>query len=190
MKKYLVVGITLILPIFILAISLTDYKEAETYFKEAYINGSMSAAAGNQDQASYNGSALINYKTNYNSLPFAWSLQTTGSSNFGRGATDGDESKIGYDMTAHSNADKYFTDKVFGYGSMDFGYRKAIDADNADDVFAKTGFGAGYGRVFDATVLAKAMRVVDDLASYGLINGKVSDSAYLELSKIIDKEIE
>jgi hypothetical protein len=77
---------------------------------------------------------------------------------------------------------------MFGYGSLDAGYRKLLGADDADDPYAKLGAGVGYGRVIDATVLAQAMRCVEDLQKYGILTSDISDSAYLELAAVIDQE--
>jgi hypothetical protein len=65
-----------------------------------------------------------------------------------------------------------------------------MGSDDADDPYAKLGIGAGYGRVIDATVLAKAMRSIEDLQKYGVITRELSDQGYLKFAEIIDKEEE
>jgi hypothetical protein len=108
-----------------------------------------------------------------------------------RGPLDTDESMEGYHILMNSNADKYLGDTdAFAYGAADFGYRKRMNADDADDPYAKIGIGAGYGRIIDATVLARTIGIVDELLKYNVISRKLSDSGYLELAQIIDKESE
>lgn len=128
---------------------------------------------------------------NYSTLPFSWTFEVDGTFNVERSAQKDADSEEGYEIFARTNADRYYQDtKFFGYGSGDFGYRKAIGADDADDPYAKIGIGVGYGRVINATVLAKAMRVIEDLQKYGVITQEPTDAGYLELAEIIDREEE
>lgn len=191
MKKSYFVVIAILLPMFLLAIKLSDYTFPETFYQESYLSGNFSLDSGNQDQASYSGAFSGDYNINYGSLPFSWRLGVDSNVGFIQGPNDADESETGYNISAFTNADKYLGDiPLFGYGSFDFGYRKNMGFDDADDPYAKVGVGMGYGRVIDATVLAKAMRMVEDLNKYGVIAGNLSDNEYLELAKIIDKENE
>jgi hypothetical protein len=191
MKKGYVVVLVLLLPLLLMAVKLADYTFPETFYQESYLSGNFSLNNGNQEQSSYSGSFDGDYDIFYGSLPFSWRLGVDGNVDFSQGPNDGDESENGYGISATTNADKYLGDsKLFGYGSFDFGYRKSIGLDDADDPYAKVGLGMGFGRIIDATVLAKAMRIVEDLNKYTVLKGNLSDSSYLELAKIIDKENE
>ena len=190
-KLFLLALLAFVVPFSLMAISLTDYTVTETYFQEAYLNGSFNFNSGNQPQASYSGNGFATYKTQYSTLPLTWKLNSDAAFDFSRGSADGDSLKTGYKITASTNADKYFgTNKFFGYGSIDLGYRKIIGNSDADHPFSKVGIGGGYGRVYDATVLARTMMYVDDLKKYGILTGSISDKAYLDLAKIIAKEEE
>lgn len=191
MKKNYFVVMAILLPIFLMAVKIADYTFPETFYQESYLSGNFSLDSGNQDKASYSGIFSGDYDINYGSLPFSWRLGVDGDVSFIQGPNDADESETGYELFATSNADKYLGDKpLFGYGSLDFGYRKSMGIDDADDPYGKLGIGMGFGRVIDATVLAKAMRMVEDLNKYGVLAGDLSDDSYLELAKIIDRENE
>ncbi|PID57806.1 hypothetical protein CSB45_06180 [candidate division KSB3 bacterium] len=188
------------------AVSLTDYTNPDSFYKEAYVSGNFSLQSRGDNrltdeeclgddcesgQTSYSGTLLANYDTQYSSLPFTWLLKIDGTLDIERSAEEGADDEQGYDLTARTSVDKYYRDtKVFGFGSAETGYRKSLGADDADDPYAKIGFGAGYGRVIDATVLAKAIRVVEDLLKYDVITNDLSDDAYMQLAGIIDKEKE
>ncbi len=183
--------LTFVIPISLMSISLTDYTVTETYFQEAYLNGNFNLASGNQYQTSYSGTGFANYKTQYSTLPLTWKLFSDASFDFNRGSAKGDSLKTGYQMVLNSDANKYFTNsKVFLYGAIGLGYRKILGNEDADKPFSKIGLGAGYGRVYDATVLARTMMYIDDLKKYGILTNSISDDAYLKLAKIIAKEEE
>jgi len=170
------------------AIEMTDYKVIEGTYEEAYINGALTVEDGNQDQTSYNAHADASYKTIHTSAPYSWELNANANSDFTKGSTDGDESEDSYDTFMSGRFDKYINndDTIFLYGAGDLGYRKQLTADKADDLFSKVGIGAGYGRMYDATPLAVAIRIVEDLKSYKIIKKPVSDKGMIALAKVID----
>ena len=155
------------------AIEMTDYRVVDSYYQNSYINGNLNVDSGNQEQTSYN----LDFKFN-------------GDSDFSKGSNKQDKELDGYDATATGHFDKYINNdnRLFVYGSGDLGYRKVADADDADDPYVKVGTGVGYGRVYNATPLAKALRIVEDLLKYKLIKSDLSDNSYIALSGIIDKE--
>jgi hypothetical protein len=172
------------------AIEMTDYKLAESFFDESYIGMTFDLKDGNQDQTSYNGTFMGDYKAKYNSIPYAWDFDLNGVANVSKGANDGDDSEENYQFNSIGNFDKYLDgyDKLFVYGTGQAGFRKASGSD-ADDPFLKIGAGVGYGRMYEATPLAKALRITEDLIAYDLIN-PLSDSTMLKLANVIDRESE
>ncbi|PKN79090.1 MAG: hypothetical protein CVU48_06285 [Candidatus Cloacimonetes bacterium HGW-Cloacimonetes-1] len=187
MKKLAILLLVLI-PIALLSIEFTDYTNPVSFGQEAYLNGNFNFKSGNQDQANYNGLFNGNYLIYYNSLPFNWKVGTDGKIEFSRGPNTADDAETGYSATAFANADRYFNDtEFFGYGSLNLGYRKNMAMNDADDPYAKIGVGLGYGRVIDATVLAKSMRIIDELMKFNVINGELSTGGYIELAQIIEK---
>ena len=183
--------LVIVIPVALLSIDIRDYKFPESFFQEAYLRGDFTFRDGNQDQSSYDGSFGGNYNVNYNSLPFTWRLALDGAIDLKQGPMETDDSMQGYHIFINTNADRYLGETdAFAYGAAEFGYRERLAADEADDPYAKIGVGAGYGRIIDATVLARAIGIVDELLKYNVINRRLSDTAYIELAQIIDKESE
>ncbi|SFV51525.1 hypothetical protein MNB_SV-12-780 [hydrothermal vent metagenome] len=174
------------------AIKMTDYKVIEGNYKEAYINGALTVEDGNQDQTSYSGHVDADFKSIYTTAPYSLEYGLKGNLEFDRGANDNDDSEEGYSTTGYLRFDKYIKndDTYFVYGSTDLGYRKTKTADDADDPYFKVGAGAGYGRMYDATPLAKAIRIVEDLTDYKIIKKPVSDNGMIALAKVIDLQDE
>jgi len=172
------------------AIEMTDYKVVDSLYQNAYLNGQLNVDSGNQEQTSYNLHLNANAEVVKSTLPYSWDLRFDGNSDFSRGSNSSDEAVDSYDTTAVGHVDKYINDndKLFVYGVGNLGYKKGALANSADDPFVKIGTGAGYGRVYNATALAKALRIVEDLLKYNLIKGDLSDKAYISLAAVIDKE--
>jgi hypothetical protein len=186
-----VVG-TLFLTSSLSAIEMTDYKVIEGTYEEAYINGALTIEGGNQPQTSYSSHADAKFKTIHTTAPYSWELNAVANSDFSKGPNDDDKSEDSYNSLVNGRFDKYLNndDTIFLYGSGDLGYRKQVTADDADDPFAKIGAGAGYGRMYDATPLAVALRIVEDLTAYKIIKKPVSDEGMIALAKVIDLEDE
>ena len=170
------------------AIEMTDYKVIEGTYEEAYINGALTVEGGNQDQTSYNAHADASFKTIHTTAPYSWELQAVAKSDFTKGSNKNDDSEDSYDAFMSGRFDKYLQndDTFFLYGAGDVGYRKQPTADKADDVYSKVGAGVGYGRMYDATPLAVAIRIVEDLTSYKIIKRTVSNEGMIALAKVID----
>jgi len=172
------------------AIEMTDYQVIDNFYENAYLNGKLNVDSGNQDQTSYDLHLNANAKVVKSTLPYSWDLRFNGNSDFSQGKNNDDKSVDSYDTTAIGHVDKYINndDKFFVYGGGELGYQKGAAADQADDPFAKVSTGAGYGRVYNATPLAKALRIVEDLLTYKIIKSDISDKAYIALATIISQE--
>ncbi len=194
MKKNIIVA-TALTSIFAMganALEVEEYKIIEGTYQDAYLNGSLTVEGGNQDQTSFSSHVDATGRMIQNSAPFSWQANGIISGDWSRGANDGDDTLKQYNSSATTRFDKYLynDDTWFYYGSGDFGYRKQVTASSADDPFFKLGAGMGYGRMYDATAFAKALRVIEDLTKYQIITGTPSDAAMIELSKVIGLEDE
>lgn len=180
-------AISALLPAASQAIQLTDYTVVDSTFEEAFLLGQFNAHDGNQDQVSYNLTLEGDYEYNFTSQMRNWRLLADGIADVSRGGTDGDKSQENIIANATGNVDTYFNpqSKSFWFGSGELGY-----IDDADDMFIKVGGGLGYGRVVNATPLAKVLRFEEELREHGVITGQLSDTDYLALARIIDKESE
>jgi len=192
--KLSVAVIGLLLVTNINAIDMTDYKVVDGYYQDAYLNGQLNINSGNQEQTSYNAHIDANLRTVKSTLPYSWDYKVLANSDFSQGKNDEDDSLESYDATAVAHFDKYLNngEQLFMYGSGRLGYQKVAIADSADDPYAEIGAGVGYGRVYNATPLAKALRIVEDLLKYKLIKKELSNKGYLALATIVDenKELE
>ncbi|WP_069471146.1 DUF481 domain-containing protein [Candidatus Marithrix sp. Canyon 246] len=180
-------------PIKLLAIELTDFRDPDRIFDEAFFNGRFNLNSGNQDQTSFDGTTSGFYQMNYSTLPFVWKIRFEGSLDINRDSAANAETEESYLFNVKSNFDKYLTDNLFGlfgFGGIDLAFRRQIGDDEADNPYSKLTTGIGYGRVIDATPLADVLRVVESLKEYGVIVGKVDDSTYLELAAIVGKRRE
>lgn len=174
------------------SIKLTDYKVVEGSYVDAYLDGGLTLEGGNQDQTSYNGYVGANTNMLYTTAAYAWSLNGIVNGAWSRGPNDGDDTVDSYDAFVSAKFDKYLfnDDTFFVYGSGDLGYRKQSTANDADDAYVKVGAGVGYGRMYDATPLAKAMRIVEDLIAYKLVDANISSEALMAIARVIDLEDE
>ena len=168
------------------AIELTDFRDPNTAFDEAYIDFSANANSGNQDQASYS-SLLDGFYTKRNSSERqVWGFGFDANSIASRGPNQDDESVSDFGFSARVNTDVYFSpvrEKLFYFGAGSFAHQDSAVDDNIGVTV-----GLGYGRVWNATPLAKALRIQEALNGYGLMSGPMSDEVLLELAAIIGKE--
>jgi len=170
------------------AIELTDFKDANSAFDEAYVDFSANVNAGNQDQASY--SSFLNgfYNKRNSSDRQVWNVNVNGNSTAKRGPNDGDESVTDFGFGAGVGTDVYFSstrEKLFYFGAGSYAHQDSAIDDNIGLTV-----GLGYGRVWNATPLAKALRIQEALSGYGLLSGDMSDEALLELATIIGRQDE
>jgi len=64
------------------------------------------------------------------------------------------------------------------------------DTQQQHDFRLPIGAGVGYGRVINATPLAKVLRFEEELREHGLITGEISPATYIALARIVDKQQE
>lgn len=169
------------------AIDMNEYTVIEGEYYKSYLNGHLSLDSGNQDQTSYDAHLDTHTKIIHTMAPFAWEFESELNSDFSRGENKGDTTIEGYDAYAAARFDNYLQndDTLFLYGGADLGYRKQIIADSADNPYLKLGTGIGYGRMYDATPLALALRIEEELMQYKLITQSLSDELLLALARLI-----
>jgi|GEM_PF-430034 len=176
------------------SLSMTDYKVTDTFFDEAYLNGqfALTSPANDQNDTSYNGSLNANYKLRNMTLDYAQDLRVDANYNITKSSDKDSSSKDSYNILASGHMDKYLLNinpNFLLYGSGTVGYRKLIGQD-ADDPYLSAGVGIGYGRIYDATPYAKAIRVLQDLQKRGIVKANVSKSTVMDLAEVIAKESE
>jgi len=168
------------------AIEMTDYRTIYGHYDEAYINGSLKATTGNQEQSAYDLLLDANTRTIYTTAPYSIDFKAKGDIGLSQGEDKNSSQKKLYNLSTSLRYDKYIVyDDLFIYGGGDFGYRKQQQSTKADNLFSKVSLGIGYGRVYNATPLAVALRVVEELKLYKVIYKDLSDIYLLKLAKII-----
>ncbi len=177
------------------------------------------AGDADNDRLGYNYSLIADYEKTFSTLPRSWSygivLDANGNKSTNKTSTetstivdvDGNPvldaagaeqlqtvtidnpSNSDWGVKASGVIDTYFHQsaypKAFWFGKGQFESR---DAQPEDSVSATVGL--GYGRVYDATPLAKVIRIVEELNAEGLLTGPIPDSIALEAAEIIQRESE
>lgn len=168
------------------AIEMTDYRVIYGQYDEAYINGSFKATSGNQEQTGYDLLLNANTRTIYTTAPYSFEFLAKGDTGLSQGEDKNSSNKNSYKVFTSLRYDRYLDyDNLFIYGGGDIGYKKEQEADDPDDLFAKVGIGVGYGRVYNATPLAVALRIEEELKAYKIIYKDLEDIDILKLAKII-----
>ena len=176
------------LPVVAQGIELTDFTDPDTAFDEAYVDFNANANSGNQDQTSY--SALLSgfYNKRDSSSDRVIGLSIDGNMDASRGPNADDESVDDFGFSVGVSRDDYFSesnDALFYFVGGEFSHQDSAIDDNLG-----VAVGLGYGRVWNATPLAKALRIQEALGSRGLLVSDLSDESLLQLAAIIGRESE
>ncbi len=126
------------------------------------------------------------YSQFYSSPAWAWNIGLTGAV-FGK---RGDTTRYSY--TLNADGSKYFSDSkgFFANGAFTSTYTRQREFDTENRPVVNLFAGVGYGRQVDATPLAKALRIEDELRKSRVITKYMPKSSMLNIARIIDKEDE
>jgi len=170
-------------------ISLNDYSEATSSYRDSYINGNLSVFDGrDNEQTSYQADLSFDYDQVLSSADVDSRFQFDAAGAFERGGSAGDQSEDNYTAQLRYTRDKYFEPNSTGgfwFGGATLGANSAFD--NYDARFV---FGLGYGRVKNVTPMARAIRVVEALQERGFITKQPSKAIYNKVARIVDREDE
>ncbi|PSU33761.1 DUF481 domain-containing protein [Photobacterium phosphoreum] len=169
-------------------ITMFDYEEATSAYQDAYLNAQFDLQSGNQDQTSYSTDVSANYDQVFSSPDRNTRVNFIGDTSMSRGSSDGDSTKKNYQALASLTNDMYFNptqNNAFWYSKAEIGAQTDMK-----DPFTKLTVGLGYGRVVNATPMAKTIRVIEELQERGLLKGSVSRGTYQNVAQIIAKEPE
>lgn len=169
-------------------ISLFDYQQATSAYEDAYINGQFNLHSGNQDQDSYNLDLGVDYERVLTSAQRNTKIDFAGDTARHRGPNAGDKTVSNYQARGSVTMDQYFaadSNGAFWYGKGELGLRKGME-----DPFTKATVGLGYGRVVNATPMAKAIRLVEALLERGVLQARPAHAVYQQLADVIAREDE
>ncbi len=200
------------------AVELEDYLVANSSYEDAFVSGTLNAIepAGDSDdeQIGYTYFVAADYQKVFSTLPRSWSYIVGFNANGNRPNTQTEtiddpdfvvdpdnpnapvdtivvdtEENNDWQLTLEGVVDNYFHQsrfpQSFWFGQGIYRTQESLP----DDELAGT-VGLGYGRVYNATPLAKVIRIVEELNEEGLLTGPIPDSIALETAEIIDREEE
>ena len=179
------------------AVQLEDYLIANSSYEEAFFNANLNASdSARNEQTAYDFNMNARYQKTFTTLPRSWGYTLTGFANAVRfGSTpqafvvdadgnavldengnqqtfDLEDSDEDYGFSAEGTIDTYFTNSPYPQ-SFWFGQGRYETQDSADDDDVSATIGLGYGRVYNATPLAKVIRIVEELNEEGLLTGPI-----------------
>ncbi|GEM_PF-4583982 len=158
-------------------VSIRDYTPPTSSLTDADLSASYTYKA--QDSVEANaGDMSLTFIKFYESLPFGWKIQSSGGLDY-NGLRD--EKKLQYSADFRGQVHKYLKGDLFGYFSLTVAGQ--TDYDHAD---ATAFVGAGYGRYINATSMARALRIQEELQEAEVISGDLEDDILVELAKTID----
>lgn len=198
-------------PLRVHGISLEDYVDPNSAWDEAFVTGQFAAnnsefnaERANQSQAqtdidngnvlpvgdfqsSYNLTLNANYRRVYSTLPLVWSFEASATGTVSRGEAQGARSTDNITSAAVGRYDNYRErdPNQFWFAGGEF-----RDDSPGDDPYTFVQAGLGYGRVINATALARAIRLVSVLQDYQLLTIYPSDVVLLHLAQTINREDE
>lgn len=197
LKNFWLSPLAILMSISVQAIEINDYTDPDIFYEDASIGAALDIRDGNQDQVSFDGNFSGDYEMVWSTKPFVWRSNVSADLDVIRGPDDGSSTQKDFLIEGETTYDKYLTEDangLLGFGRVDGDYRKR-DGDDLfdDDTYALDIIvGVGYGRITEATPLAGAIRIAEELMEYGIIaKGKIpSDETYLELAAIVNREDE
>lgn len=167
-------------------VKITDFNIPTSTAKQMLVGGSWNwAQTGDSvttNQFNVNGA----FNTFYTSLPFSWDINVNAALN----QKYGDSLDARYTFVANFN--KYFSQKsaAFYYLGATSSYLRKIEygIENRPEIAIQGGF--GFGRLVNATSMAKAIRIDEDLRKYGVTTAYMPKTTMQEIARIIDRESE
>ncbi|MCB0726752.1 MAG: hypothetical protein KDD00_04775 [Ignavibacteriae bacterium] len=167
-------------------VRITDFNVPVSVAKRMLVGGSYNWAQTGDSVTTNQFNVNGLYNTFYTSLPFSWNVGVTA-------ALDGkyqDSTRASYNLNANIN--KYFakTTGAFYYLGLTSSYlrKSEFGTENRPQIDIEGGF--GYGRYINATAMAQAIRVDQDLKKYGVTNAYMPKQTMQNIAAIIDKQSE
>jgi hypothetical protein len=171
-------------------VSITDYKVPESRAERMLVDlAANHSTEGSKTRAS-NANVGVLYKRFYDSLPFGYAIDATGSAKTEHNILT-DEYDSLYNINFSGSVKRYIWDKnptlkdIFGSARFDASMQKDDDQPASSVTIA-----VGYGRFINATALAKAVRIEQFLLDEGEITGNMPKDSLVELGNIIEREAE
>jgi hypothetical protein len=184
MKHFLLVIFAVILSVglvFSQNVSVTDYQVPVSSAKYLLLDANWNWAQSGDTVKSNDVFGRMSFRTFYSSLPFAWFLNGSASANRSYGK------RWAYRATVSPEIRKYIWEDMdwFGFGSANVSMEREWDRPESD-----LSLGGGFGRLINATALAKAVRIEGHLLKEGVIKSYMPKETMIEIANIIERESE
>lgn len=167
-------------------VKIQDFSVPVSTAKQFLAGGSWNWAQTGDSVTTNRFNANGNFNTFYTSLPFSWDLAINASLD----QKYGDSLNASYNLTANFN--KYFQNNsaAFYYLGATSSYLRDIEfgIENRPQIAITGGF--GYGRLTNATSMAKAIRIDEDMKKYGVTSAFMPKATMQKIAAIIDQESE
>ncbi len=161
-------------------VSVTDYQVPISSARALWLTGFWNWAQTGDSVTSNRAAVAAKLRWFYSSLPFAWFIDFDGSG----GKEFGEWT---HSALLRASIRKYILADYdwFGYGQLNLHHQKGYER-IASDVTA----GTGYGRFIDATALAKAVRIEEQLLKEELLTDHLPKETMIRIANIIEREAE
>lgn len=170
-------------------VTLFDYQEANSSYEDAYVSGDLNITKNRGDaQEAYNLNMGVDFDRTLSSADRDLNVKADLNGSVSRAGTAGANSDSSYTAGLSATYDKYFVPG--SNGAFWFGSASVRANDAFDDLETTASAGLGYGRVVNVTPMAKAIRVMDELAKRGIISVKPAKNVYQQVASVIAKESE
>ncbi|MBS1517176.1 MAG: hypothetical protein JSS91_03735 [Bacteroidetes bacterium] len=191
--KYFLIALLMTSSAFAQNVKITDFdlpvSTAKTFVLNGFYNWAQTTPDDTATAKSLSSSWSLNgkYTQFYSSPSYAWNLSLNGALSQ---SSRGDTTRYEYDLA--SDVSKYFSDSHGFFGNAElrsnFLRKREFGKDNRPtiEIFG----GVGYGRQVNATALAKAIRIDEDLKKGGITSKFMPKSTMLAIAQIIDREAE
>ncbi|RVU84896.1 DUF481 domain-containing protein [Leucothrix sargassi] len=170
-------------------VTLYDYTEATSAYEDAYLTGSFNANDGNGfDQASYAATVNADYERVFSSANRDVEVDAYAGGSVSRGSGEGVGSTSAYGAGIAGQVSNYF--RPNSKAAFWFANASLEGLKGAEDLNSSVGAGIGYGRVINATPMAKTLRLVEALREAGELKATPSKAAHQQIANIINREDE
>jgi hypothetical protein len=162
---------------------ITDYKVPVSSARSFLIDFNANYATIGSELTTDKGNIGVVYKNFYESLPYAYSLDSVGAFSRNKGARQ----LYNYNIDVEGQVKKYIwkTHDLFGSIKLHSAYFKDYDRPPTDLTV-----GLGFGRFVNVTPLAKAVRVEDFLLSENLLYDDLPAQTMIQFGQVIERKSE
>ncbi len=172
------------------AFELKDYKIPEITSSESQLIIELdSTNGGNNAQTSYNVDLKVQHDSRYSSFFKEIVFDFDAVIDYERAGTKDANANRSYAFGFDYDYNTYFSTikNKYWYSAAEFEVQRLSSSDSSDDPYLKISGGVGLGRVNNVTPLASAIRIIEELVAYSVLNKIPSQVQYQAMADFIAK---